>query len=489
MLRPTWPMLLRLSAVGVTVGAGCMLSEPGTGTVVLEPGQDIQAIVADSPAGTRFVFEPGIYRQQTIYPNDRQEFIGQEGVILNGAMELTSWTNQSGFWQHADLPAPLSVKGQCEIGWELCDLREDLFFNGRPYQRVATLDELGAGRWYYEDGRAYLADDPTGQAVELSVTPRAIGGDADDVVLENLIVEKYASMAQHGAIDSRDGHGWLIANVAARWNHGVGLYVGSGTHVRGGTFSHNGQLGMGGSGDGFTVEGAEIAFNNYAGYDSGWEAGGAKFVWTKAITIRGSCIHHNNGKGLWTDIDNVDVLIEKNKVFLNTSDGIKHEISYGAIIRHNISGQNGRGWDNWMWGSQILVQNSQNVEVHDNVVEVANSFGNGISVVHQDRGAGEFGPWHAVNNYLHDNTIVHLGDQGHDGIVTDTDDDWFWRESNNRFDRNTYIVPDGSHGYWRFDDAIRAWDEIQALGYEQDSELIVERRSPMALSCDPQSNL
>lgn len=136
-------------------------------------------------------------------------------------------------------------------------------------------------------------------------------------------------------------------------------------------------------------------------------------------------------------------------------------------------------------GSQILVQNSQNVEVHDNIVEVASGFGNGLSVIHQDRGNGEFGPWHAVNNHLHDNTIIHLGDHGDDGIVTDTDDDWFWSESNNRFDRNTYIAPDGSHGYWRFDDTIEDWDDVQALGCEQDSKLIVERRAPMALSCDP----
>ena len=40
-------------------------------TIVLKPGQDVQAIVANSPKGTRFHFEPGLYRQQTIRPRDR----------------------------------------------------------------------------------------------------------------------------------------------------------------------------------------------------------------------------------------------------------------------------------------------------------------------------------------------------------------------------------------------------------------------------------
>jgi len=34
----------------------------------LTPGQNLEAIVAHAPEGTRFRFEPGIYRQQTIRP-------------------------------------------------------------------------------------------------------------------------------------------------------------------------------------------------------------------------------------------------------------------------------------------------------------------------------------------------------------------------------------------------------------------------------------
>ena len=76
------------------------------------------------------------------------------------------------------------------------------------------------------------------------MTPTGFGGDAEDVVLENLIVEKYASDAQEGAIFIDDARGWLLSNVVARWNHGAGLSFGPETEVQGGSFSHNGQVGI-----------------------------------------------------------------------------------------------------------------------------------------------------------------------------------------------------------------------------------------------------
>ncbi len=474
-----------LAAAAVLAGGGCALSTADDGTVVLTPGQDIQAIVARAPDGTRFRFMPGIYRQQTIYPNDRQQFIGQDGVILSGAMQLTTWTRDSGFWRSERLPRPLPFHGDCSDGRDLCSLREDLFVDDRLYERVGSLAELGPGRWYYASRRAYLADDPTRHSVELGVTARAFDGDAEDVVLEGLIVEKYASDAQRGAIYADDGRGWRIADVTARWNHGAGLSFGANTRVTGGSFSHNGQLGIAGKGAGSRIQGVEIAFNNYAGYNPRWEAGGTKFWETTGLVVQDSCIHHNAGPGLWTDHDNIGTVYDGNKVFMNAYEGIKHEISYAATIHNNIVTGNGTsGRDNWLWGSQILIQNSSNVDVYDNLVEVTDTFGNGVSVIYQDRGRGAYGPTKPVNNSIHHNRIVHLGHQGQSGVVTDTDDDRFWRGADNRFDWNSYMVVDGTCEYWRFNDHLLAWPEIKELGYEEHGKLIVEPPVPTQLSCD-----
>jgi Right handed beta helix region len=479
----------RAMSVGLTVLALAIVSTAryalsAQKTIVLKPGRDIQAIVAQSPEGTRFTFEPGIYRLQTIYPKSRQEFIGQNGVILNGAMELTNWEKRDRFWRTKKLPPPLpSDDDTCARGRVLCHLREDLFFNGDLYQRVGSLDDLGPRRWYYENRRAYLAEDPTGQSIELGIKPLAIGGDADNVLIKDLVIEKYATLAQEGAIDTSGGRDWVLSDVTARWNHGVGLFFGSGTVVDGGSFSHNGQLGMAGTGNAATIDGAEIAFNNYAGYSAKWEAGGTKFHRSRGLVVRGTCVHHNDGPGLWTDIDNIDVTYEGNKVFSNTGEGIKHEISYTAVIRDNVVAQNGEAQDVWLWGSQILIQNSRNVEVYRNTVEVSEGFGNGISVIHQDRGIGAHGLRDAIKNRIFDNVIIHLGQQGQNGIVRDTNDTWFWKRADNQFDWNTYITTDTNGEYWAVEDQDGRWNDFRKRGYEQNGELIVERHMPMQLSC------
>ena len=406
-------------------------------------------------------------------------------MILSGATELDKWTKEAGFWRADGLPVPLPLHGECAAGRDLCTHREDLFFNGRLYERVKSLDDLDASKWYYEKRRAYLADDPTGQFVELGVTPLAFGGKAEDVLLRDLVVEKYASDAQSGAIFADEARGWRIVNVTARWNHGAGLSFGPETLVQGGLFSHNGQIGIVGIGERTRIDGVEIAFNNYAGYDPVWEAGGTKFWETKELVVMNSCIHHNAGPGLWTDNDNMDVTYEGNRVYLNANDGIKHEISYRATIRNNIVARNGTSrFDDWLWGSQILIQNSSDVSVYGNLVEVSSEFGNGIGVIHQDRGGGAYGRWDGINNVVHHNTIVHLGSRGQNGVVTDTNDEWFWDKANNTFDRNTYIVADRTSEFWTSNDRDATWDDIKELGIERHGELMVEQRAPMPLSCD-----
>ena len=104
-------------------------------------------------------------------------------------------------------------------------------------------------------------------------------------------------------------------------------------------------------------------------------------------------------------------------------------------------------------------------------------------MIYQDRGEGDHGPWHAVNNWIHDNTIIHLGSRGQNGVVMDTDDDWYWNEANNSFDRNRYIVADPASAYWTARDHGENWANRTSIGLEQNGELIVEQRRPMQLSC------
>ena len=148
----------------------------------------------------------------------------------------------------------------------------------------------------------------------------------DDVEVSGLVLEKFATPAQEGVI-SAYGSGWTITNNEIRLNHGCGVWSGSDSLVSNNFIHHNGQLGLCGQGKDILIEGNEIAFNNTAGFDSRWEAGGAKWVNTESLVVRNNYSHDNLGPGLWTDSNNIRTTYEGNVVEDNADEGIFHEIS------------------------------------------------------------------------------------------------------------------------------------------------------------------
>ena len=140
---------------------------------------------------------------------------------------------------------------------------------------------------------------------------------------------------------------------------------------------HNCGFGFVGAGVNVVVEGNEIAYNNImagstntCGSDSFWGAGGSKWVCTTSLIVRGNFSHHNDGPGLWTDINNIYSLYENNIIEDNVRGGIFHEISYDATIRNNTIRRNGTGKDYpwWTTGAGIEIVSSRNVEVYGNTL-------------------------------------------------------------------------------------------------------------------------
>ena len=436
----------------------------------IEVGRDIQAVVESHPAGTTFLLASGVHRLQSITPRDNDIFIGEDGAVLSGAVELTEFTLEDDYWVVEYQTEPgRRAHNYCYSDYPLCYYPEDLFFNDQPFRQVDSLENLEPDTWYfdYEAGRVYLADNPTSHMVEISSRYSAVGGDASGVIISNLTIEKYANPAQIGAINGGESQGWVIHDVMIRLNHGTGIRIGDNMQLLNSQIIQNGQIGVAGVGDDVLIEGNEIAHNNFAGYRSTWEAGGTKFVATNNIVVRNNYVHHNDGPGLWTDHDNHNALYEDNIVMYNQRNGIYHEISGAVIIRNNVVKFNGLNYDNWLWGSQILVSSSYDAEVYGNQVVVGGEIGNGIGVVNQDRGLQSY------NNYFHDNVIIYLSDSGQSGVVTDFNNDQFWEESNNRFDSNTYYASDEGIDHWAWDDRSRTWEELQTHGQELNGTIIV----------------
>lgn len=442
-------------------------------TMTFNPGDNVASIVASQPSGTTFVFNPGVYRRVSITARNGDSFVGEPGAILSGARVLQGFDAGDGFWSIGGQTSQLFAHGGCADflgqGYNGCQHPEQLFLDGEPLWQVTNSSQLTSGRWYFDYGadRIYLADDPTGRLVELSVTEVAFQGRARDVTIDGLTIEKYANRAQRGAIDGDSGQGgWLLINNEVRYNHGTGIRTHTDMVLRDNYVHHNGQMGIAGLGDRILVTGNEISYNGISGFNPFWEAGGTKFVLTNDLVVRDNFVHHNKGRGLWTDIDNRNSLFEDNLVELNDQSGIAHEISYSATIRNNVVRNNGLAFDVWVWGAQIIVQNSSDTTISGNTVTVAASGGDGIAVVNQNRGSGKFGVYVSRNVTIEGNDVTYLGNVGQSGVADDTNGRPSCRDdANNSFEGNTYRMgsTETRHWFWCGD---LDWSGLQARGVE-----------------------
>ena len=447
----TWPGGLRLNACVATLALFAFFAAlhatdgrpRGDGrTISIKPGDDLAAIVDREPPESTFLLKAGVYSIQPVKPKDGDSFQGEAGAVLSGARVLSGFLTSGQMWvAQTGTALSNSHPGICDDKHPACQFPEDLFIDGSPLERVENLQSVGPGKWYldYSTHRAYLADNPGGHRVEMSVVPHAFWGAAQNVKIAGLTVEKFACPAQDGAVDGRAGSNWVIENNIIRFNHGIGIRVGDGMQVLRNKILHNGQLGVGGGGSNGIVDGNEIAFNNYAGYNYGWEAGGSKFAFTKNLVVRNNYAHDNKGPGLWTDIENENTFYEHNHTKSNQEAGILHEISYQAVIRNNLiedDGFSASGKTEPWYGAGIIVAGSSGVEIYGNTVRGCM---NGIIGTQPHREPSRRGtPYLLRDLYVHDNTITES--QGiAAGIVSSAAygdavfDSWNNRFANNQF--------------------------------------------------------
>ena len=424
------------------------------GAIVIAPGANIQSIVNSAPTGATFWLQPGEYRLQSIIPKDNQTFIGAEGAVLNGSKLLTGFTQEAaGRWviggqtqqgerRETDKASPDAMRG----GYP-----DTVYIDDKPLTPVDALSKLKPGTFYfdYNADKIYIGDNPAGRKVEAGVTAHAFSGTADNVTIKNLVIEKYAPPVQHGAIQGDVG--WTIQDNEIRLNYAVGATSQDGSKFIGNYVHDNGEMGLGGAGAKILVEGNEIARNGaWSGIDVFWEGGGTKFAYTTDLVVRGNYSHDNTGFGLWTDIDNVGALYENNLLVGNSGGGITHEISYDAVIRNNVLIGNGAKpqAEGWLWGGAIQIQNSRNVEAYGNKIDITGVKGaNGIVMIQQDRGGGEFGTYTTTNNKIHDNITVSKDGNGQSGGVADYNEAGMLN-GGNLWDNNTYYMPDGDRWRW-----------------------------------------
>lgn len=468
-MKSPFSQSLHLSAAALAAAAFCLAPTAfASSTVTLTTADNIQTKVNAYPAGTSFILTAGMYRNQSVVPKEGDSFSGQGDVRMTGSILLT-FKEDSGtkLWVASATPDN-TVVGTCQSTYPLCHYSQDLFIGGTVQKPVTSMTDMKSGQWYFDrsTSKIYIPSNPGAAVTELGMAKYAFAGTVPNVTIKNMMIQKYASNGQSGAIGlTGTGPNWTVDNVEVRYNHGVGVKLGSGSKLTNSFIHDNGELGI--SLQGTNSEGIsnEISWNNYAGYAFSWESGGGKFSSTTNLLLQSNYVHDNYGPGLWGDTDNVSTTYDSNTVTHNEECGIQHELSFSAIIKNNTLSGNGYLASDWLWNGQILIENSSNVQIYDNTVEVPVSGANGISIINQNRGSGPLGPWIAANNTVHNNSVTYLGAGGGSGMVDDTGSHPIL---GNSFNSNKYYLTTGSMAtsehWWWF--SIMTFSKFQGNGEE-----------------------
>lgn len=500
------------------VGLGLLLGMRAPArAVTLTPGDNLQTIIDANPPGTTFTLTAGTFRLQqnsdALYVKAGNTFTGSgRGVtILSGAKILTGWIQSGTLWYVTGQTQAGFVNGigcpgsdpgcLCYTDHPRCIYPEELFFDNTRKILIGVHDTIyndslalvGPGTWYfdYTTDRIYVGDDPTGHVVETSVASFAFGGaslPADNVTIQDMTIEKIASFTQYGAIDARLLYaslarttGWIIRNVDLRWIHGSAIRTGDGTQVLGNFIYENGILGIGSDASNTVVSHNTIMRNNQAWYSAANEAGGIKYAGGGANNVfSDNEIYDNNGPGLWCDYCGTGNQYLHNTVYNNMSEGILLEVTGGSFVANNTVRLNASSNAGWLYGAQILLSSSWATEVVGNRVMVAATYGNGITILDQNRPAGS----PVINNTVHDNVVVHLAMQGLSGAAADYAPSPILTD-NNQFQGNTYCVPVISGTFWTWG-AAKDWTQWHAVPQDTTGALVLAGDCPprrAALSC------
>jgi hypothetical protein len=126
-VAPPPPTAYNLAPNDTTAGTGAAPAiDPNH--VTLYPGQAVAAIVAASPAGTTFVFQPGTYSNVSIVPLPLQTFVGLPGAILNGAGQAVAAFSGSATYvtidnltitNYANGAQQGAINGDSSYGWNV----------------------------------------------------------------------------------------------------------------------------------------------------------------------------------------------------------------------------------------------------------------------------------------------------------------------------------------------------------------------------------
>jgi hypothetical protein len=467
------PLLLLAAMVPAFVVAQVHIS-PGSC-----PQQCIQAAIDANAPGTTYILGVGAFYNQTVNPHSGDTFqgtldsSGNKQTILNGAIQdapsSVTEVNVSGvnYWA-APGPSTLATSGgDCDPKFPLCDNLNDLFIdcpgaNCIIFTQVSSIAAITAGTAYFDAAKSLIYfplstfANPTGHIIEYSYTTEAFNLDSNNpsnVTVENMIVEKYASTAQQGAVGGfHPGNGFVVSNVESRFNHGAGIEIGNDGQILNAYSHHNGYMGMEAKNvNNILMANNEMSYNNFAGFSTTWAAAGTKNTTITNGSLTGNYIHDNYSDGIWCDGECSGMVYQGNVIINNAANGIAHEIAHSLVASNNVIIGNGWGlpYESTL-GAGIVLSTSQNVTFQNNFL--ANNY-RGMELAMATRtDCAEHGYTCAViDDVMQNNTVVqHNGDAAGLWESVTPFDPTYYTSDGNSFNGNQYCISttDPTDEFW-----------------------------------------
>jgi hypothetical protein len=343
-----------------------------------------------APGGVVLIHS-GVYRETVVIEKSgtpekpiRLEAAPDANVVVTGLDRLTSWRQEKGnvystVWTHHFIPRSKYEAHPDDEYHRLIGRAEQVVINDRLLRQVLQPEQLSAGSFFvdFEKKRLYVSppsdENPNASSIDIEAATRTLLWHCKGayVVLRGIHFRCAANPAQTGGV-AFQGRGDIAENCIFEQMNGAGAAFGGPTQVaRRCVFQNNGQLGFAANhAHRLLITECTIRNNNIKGFSHQWEAGGAKIVLSRGVTLEKSRSLANHGPGIWFDIGNENCTVRTCLIADNEDAGIFYEISYGLNAHDNVVVGNGFASTPGAWGAQagIVLSSSPNCVVERNLL-------------------------------------------------------------------------------------------------------------------------
>lgn len=406
-------LLLRLSLAGsalvipgnydpplnaIYVSSDTTAKDTNTGTITA-PYATLAKAISATPAGGTIVLRGGTYREGNLSIAKAltlQSYKGEQ-VWLDGAItQSTGWVADGPAWRLDNSPSSGLCKPsaqacvenavQVDAAYPMSSSPQMVYRNSTSLKEVQFGTTLTTGTFSYNQAsnQLYVADNPSGQTIEITTKRKALNISASGVNLKGIGFRHFGSIESPQKVDDYSFAmvqisgvtSSLVENCVFYQSASRGLFVGSSSNVviRGNTFQENGMNGVDiNKTSGITFEQNKVLQNNAENFSTA--AGTYAVIAGSKITggsgiVRDNIFDANKGTGWWCDLQCDSMTVVRNIMSRNAGHGLYYEVSSNAILASNIIYSNDRsGIQVKGTGVKIfnntLSQNRQNISIYE----------------------------------------------------------------------------------------------------------------------------